>query len=43
MRDMRVQVDLSKATNVMDRWINAATRLLTNSVRCSSTTPSPSI
>ena len=32
------QVDLSKATNVMDRWINAATRLLTNCVRCA---PSP--
>ena len=27
-------MDLSKATNVMDRWINAATRLLTNCVRC---------
>ena len=29
-----MKVDLSKATNVMDRWINAATRLLTNCVRC---------
>jgi isoleucyl-tRNA synthetase len=26
-------VDLSKATNVMDRWIQAATRELVNTVR----------
>jgi hypothetical protein len=29
----RAQVDVSKATNVLDRWIVASTRLLVHSVR----------